>query len=149
MHEIPSTSKSGGVLLGAWRTLKPSPRVFCAGLLFCGGWSMIHAGRLAASATVVSTFAVPMAIGALFGAIASSLAELTAVRPMVEIDWGERIRIGLLAIGPCFSLFRYILGHQAASTWFAFVGGALVMNALVLMLQLLKGPSRPVVERAE
>ncbi|WP_439644056.1 hypothetical protein [Gemmatimonas sp.] len=97
----------------------------------------------------MSTFAVPMAIGALFGAIASGLAQLAAARATADIDWSERIRIGLLATGSCYTLFRYMLNHEAASTWFAFVGGALVMNALVLMLHLLKGPSRSAVERAE
>jgi hypothetical protein len=146
MLEVRSASKSGGVWIRAWRALKPSPRVACVGSLVFGGWSLIYAAQLAASATVVSTFAVPMAIGALLGGMVSALAELASVRTKAEVDWVEQIRISVLFLGAYFPLFRYVRGHQVASTWYAFVGGALVMHSLVVMLRLLKGPSHLAVE---
>ncbi|MCE2902981.1 MAG: hypothetical protein ACK5U0_15125 [Gemmatimonas sp.] len=149
MLEVRPAPKSNGVLLRAWRTLKRSPRIACAGSLVCGGWSAIHAAQLAASATVVGTFAVPMAIGALLGVIGFGFTEFAAERPKADVDWVERIRISVLTICVYAPLLQYLRKQQVASTWFAFAGGALVMYSLVLMLQLLKGPSRLAVERVE
>ena len=141
MVEVRTTSKAESAWSRARRVLTPSPRVACAGSFVLGGWSVVHAAQIVASTAVVSTFALPMAIGALFGAILSGLRELASVRPTGDVDWVERIRVGVLAISAYSPLYRFFRGYPTTSTWCAFFGGAFVMYALVLVLQLLKGPS--------
>lgn len=86
-----------------------------------------------------------MTIGALLGAMLEeslpSFVKRSDVRPHADVDWAEKIRIGLLAVGVSAPFYRFLRGHEAASTWFALAGGALVMYALILMHRMLKGPS--------
>lgn len=142
MFEVRPVAKPEQLWLRAWRTLKPSPRVVSTGLMIAGGWTLIHAAQLADAATVLVSFAVPVAIGALLGSMLTSLSDLAVDRLKSDVDWVERIRTGVVMLGVFFPLFQYTRSHQGASTWFAFAGGALVMSALQLMLRLLVAPPR-------
>ncbi|AMW03910.1 hypothetical protein GEMMAAP_01740 [Gemmatimonas phototrophica] len=89
-----------------------------------------------------------MAMGALFGGVASGLHALASRGEGSDVDWVERIRVGVVFICAYVPLLRYLRDHHAASTWYAFVGGALIMYSLVLLLQLIKGPSRPSADKS-
>jgi hypothetical protein len=107
----------------------------------------VHAAHAVASTAAVGTFAVPMAIGALFGAFVSSWRTLASLLSEGDVDWVERIRLGVLFVCAYYPLYRLLRESQAASTWYAFFGGAFVMYALVLVFRLLHGPSSTHVEQ--
>ena len=121
----------------------PSARTGCI-LLFAGGTAAVAvSARLATSASAFLTFVVPTVVGGMAGLLLPAFFDGDLSADGGRPDWLERIRVTIYLLAISAPLYRFIRPHLVPSTWFALVGGALMVGSLFALHERFKASVFP------
>ncbi len=140
-HEnVRSTSVAHVHVAGSVRLTVPAARGVSAGALTAATLSLVQSAVTATPASVFQSFVVPGGVGVFLGVF---IMGVLITRDTAHGSWDLADVLGkvgfLAALG---AILSRVLPRWTSGGWWALLGGSLVVIGLVVLVDLLKAPSR-------